>query len=470
MKYLPLFADLAGRRCVVIGGDLNAARKIRLLLKANARPLVLCDTAIDEIREAASRGELDLRYRSFERTDLLDAALVVISEAGAPPIEPIAATVREAGVPLNVVDQPTLSTVIVPGIVDRDPVLVAIGSAGTSPVLVRRLRERIEALLPSRLGHLAAFAGRFRSAVTCAIANSDNRRRFWERFFDGPIAARVLRGEEGPANDAMLRLVNGAAPAVEIGTVALIGAGPGDPDLLTVKALRLMQDADVVVHDALIGDGILDCIRRDADRIDVGKRKGHHRCSQDEINRILLEQAIAGRRVVRLKGGDPFVFGRGGEELQYLRAHGIDEDIVPGITAALGAAAACGIPLTHREHASSMTFITGHAHNGEIDIAPALFAEPRNTLIVYMGVTVANQIADHAIASGRAASTPVAIIERATCHDQRVLRGTLASLGAMVTEEAVSGPALLVIGEVTAAAETSLMSFSPQPALQRAAV
>ncbi|MCR9073501.1 MAG: siroheme synthase CysG [Alphaproteobacteria bacterium] len=454
MKYFPLFARLEGRRVVVVGGGVEAARKIRLLLKAGARPLVIAPRADDEIVAAAAAGALDLVHRPFDAEDLDGAALLVVSDDGTQPIDSALAAARATGLPVNVIDRPALSTVIVPGIVDRDPILVAIGSAGAAPVLVRRLRERIEALLPSRLGPLADFAGRFRGAVSAAMADGDRRRRFWEHFFDGPIADRVLNGDETGAQEAMLRAINDDRPSPARGSVALIGAGPGDPDLLTVKALRLMQDAEVVVHDALLGDGILDCVRRDADRIDVGKRKGGHKARQEEINEILLAEARAGRRVVRLKGGDPFVFGRGGEEVDHLRRHGIDVQVVPGVTAALGAAAACEIPLTDRRLASSVTFITGHGRDGALDVAPALLAEHRNTVVVYMGVSVAGGIADRMIAAGRRPSTPVAVIERATQPEQRVLPGTLGTLGRLVEEQAVRGPALLVIGDVTAAARS----------------
>ncbi|MDF1794046.1 MAG: siroheme synthase CysG [Thalassobaculaceae bacterium] len=460
MRYFPLFAQLTGRRCVMIGGGEEATRKIRLLLKAGARPLVIAPRATPEIVEAAARGTLDLVHRAFDPEDLDGAALLVVSDDGGQPVEPILAVARATGIPINVIDNPALSTVIVPGIVDRDPVLVAIGSAGAAPVLVRRLREKIETLLPARLGALADFAGRFRSAVSAAVTDSGDRRRFWEIFFDGPIARQVLAGAEARAYEGMLRAINDRRPAKVPGSVALIGAGPGDPDLLTVKALRLMQDADVVVHDALLGEGILDCVRRDADRIDVGKRKGKHSVRQDEINDILLAEARAGRRVVRLKGGDPFVFGRGGEELEHLRRNGIDVEIVPGVTAALGAAASCAIPLTDRRHASSVTFITGHGKDGALDVAPALLAEGRNTIVVYMGVSVAGGIAARAIAAGRAPTTPVAVIERATQPDQRVLRGTLATLGRVVEAQGVRGPALLVIGDVTAAVQELPQPFA----------
>lgn len=466
MRYLPLFADLRGRRCLVVGGGETAAQKLRLLLKAGARPLVLAETVTPEIDEWAQAGDVVIEQRGFRADDLADTALVVVAEASADDTEAISRAARAAGIPVNVVDHPALCSVIIPGIVDRDPVLVAIGSAGTSPVLVRRLREKIEALLPSRLGRLAAFAGRFRGAVARAVATASGRRRFWEEFLDGPIASDLLHGKQQSATEAMLRLINTRRPcAPSVGAVALVGAGPGDPDLLTLRALRLMQDADVVVHDALLGEEILDFVRRDAERIDVGKRKGRHTHSQDAINRILEQQAKAGRRVVRLKGGDPFVFGRGGEELTYLKARGIEVEVVPGITAALGAAAASAIPLTHRDHASSVTFATGHGGANVAPVDPAVLANDRNTLVVYMGVGNAERIATQAIQAGRPASTPIAVIERATHPDQRVLRGTLTGLAGLVERSGVTGPALLVIGEVAALAPAAPMPCQPRLAV-----
>jgi len=466
MRYLPLFADLAGRRCLVIGGTETAARKIRLLLKAGAVPLVLADTVTEEIAAAADRQELVIENRRFTPLDLTEVSLVVvanasenetqISEAEISEVEAktISIAARRAGIPINVVDRPDLCSVIFPGIIDRDPILVAVASAGHSPVLVRRLREKIEATLPSRIGRLANFAGRFRCAVARAVTAPSARRTFWEQVLDGPIGSRVLRGDESAATEAMLRLINTPQPpAPTLGSVALVGAGPGDPDLLTLRALRLLQEADVVVHDALIGDGILDLARRDAARIDVGKRKGEHRSSQTEINQLLADQAKTGQRVVRLKGGDPFLFGRGGEEMDFLRARDIDVEIVPGITAALGAAAASEIPLTHRDHASAVTFITGHGGGeGEDGLDDTLLANPNHTVAVYMGLSVAGQVAARAIAAGRAGSTPVAVIDRATHADQQVLHGTLSDLGGLVERAALSGPALLIIGEVAAVA------------------
>ena len=466
MRYLPLFADLAGRRCLVIGGDETAARKLRLLLRAAARPVVLADNVTEEIQAAAAQGDVAVISRGFLASDLDDTALVIVADAPRHEAEVIFRAAQKAGVLVNVVDQPALCTVVLPGIVDREPILVAIGSAGDSPVLVRRVREQIERLLPPRLGRLARFAGRFRAVVARKIEGGPTRRAFWERIIDGPIGSRVLRGDGSGANEAMLRLINSPTPSPSGGgSVALVGAGPGAADLLTLRALRLIQDADVVLHDALVGAEILDLVRRDADRIDVGKRRANHRFNQGEINQMLVDHAQAGRRVVRLKGGDPFLFGRGGEEIEHLASQGIDVEVVPGITAALGAAAATGIPLTHRDHASSVTFMTGHGADGLDRPDSNGFGDRDHTVVVYMGLGQAHEIAAQAIAAGRAPSTPVAVIDRATHDDQRVLRGTLEGLGGLVEQAGLAGPALLIVGDVTAIGQpahgTSILDTSP---------
>ena len=452
MRYLPLFVDLAGRRCVVVGGDETAARKLRLLLRADARPVVLAETVTKEIEEADEQGLIEIKARGFVESDLENTALIVVADVPRAKAEAIFAAAERANVPINMVDNPSLSTIVFPGIVDRSPILVAIGSAGASPVLVRRIREQIERVLPSRIGNLARFAGRFRSAVAGKITDISARRTFWERVIDGPVGASVLAGKEAFANEAMLRLVNSPeSRAAPRGSVALVGAGPGAADLLTLRALRLIQDADIVIHDALVGEEILEVVRRDADRVDVGKRKGNHRFRQADINDLLLDHARAGRRVVRLKGGDPFLFGRGGEEQAFLLAHGIDVEVVPGISAALGAAASTGIPLTHRDHASAVTFMTGHrAGDGTHVAGDITLGDSDATVVVYMGRDQAREIATRAIEKGRSPSTPVAVVDRATLVDERVFRGTLESLGTLVENAELSGPTLLIIGDVTA--------------------
>ena len=366
---------------------------------------------------------------------------------------------RDAGIPVNAVDRRDLSDFSVPAIVDRDPIVVAVSSGGAAPVLARRLRERIEALLPSRLGDLARFAERFRTSVA-AMVPAPSRRRFWELFFEGPVATRLLAGEGHGAREAMLGLVN-APTRREPGSVAIVGAGPGDPDLLTLRALRLLQDADVIVHDRLVGAGVLDLARRDAQRICVGKARGNHSLGQDGINALLAERALAGQRVVRLKGGDPLIFGRGGEEVEHLRRLGIAVQVVPGITAATGCAAAAGLPLTHRDLAQSVTFVTAHARDGEPRLDWRALAAPHQTLVVYMGVAVADRLAARLIEHGLAPATPVAIIENGTLPSQRVITGKLHDLGALVHGRGVEGPAALVIGEVARLVDPAVVEAEP---------
>ena len=460
MKYFPLFADLRGRDCLVVGGGERTAQKLRLLLRAGARPTVLTEQANREIRAWASEGkvhiqEAALEGRGWPAVDLSAYALIVIADAPEDLTKTLSAAARKANIPVNVVDRPDLSNFVTPGIVDRDPVLVAIGSSGAAPVLVRRLREQIERLLPARLGALARFAQRYRATVT-ETGVDGSPRRFWEAFFDGPIARLVLAGRKREAADAMLQRINAAPADEESGSVALVGAGPGDPDLLTLRALRAMQDADVVVYDRLIGDGILDLVRRDAERIYVGKAPGNHTLDQDGINALLAARAREGRRVVRLKGGDPFLFGRGGEELAYLRDRGITVEVIPGITAAAGCAAAAGMPLTHRGAAAGVTFISGHSRAGGEEPDWSALAASGNTLAIYMGVGGAGHAARRLLDRGMRPNTPVAVIENGTRPDQRVVRDTLAGLAAGLSRHGITGPAIIVIGEVAALAEATV--------------
>jgi uroporphyrin-III C-methyltransferase/precorrin-2 dehydrogenase/sirohydrochlorin ferrochelatase len=348
-----------------------------------------------------------------------------------------------------VVDRPELSSFITPAIIDRDPLVIGICSGGEAPILARQLRARIESLLPANLGRLARFAGTFRNAVSAQIGDGTQRRRFWERLFSGPIADKVLAGDETGAREAMLSLINGrAVQRHEEGSVAIVGAGPGDPDLLTFKALRRLQEADVVLYDKLIGPEIIDYARRDAERIYVGKTKANHSKTQDEINALMAEHALAGRRVVRLKGGDPFIFGRGGEEMDYLQARGIAVEVVPGVTAAAGCAAAAGIPLTLRGTALAVTFLTGHAKDGEPDLDWASLAAGKQTLAVYMGVSTAGTVAQRLIEHGLDAGTPVAVIENGTRPEQKVVTARLEELARRLHDAGITGPALIIIGEV----------------------
>ena len=453
MDYFPIFLDLKGRRALVVGGGEPAARKLRLLQKAGAQVTVIARLPGEEIE----RSGATLVRRGFVAGDVLGHAIAFAATEDAAIDDRVAEAASAHGILFNVVDRAESSSFIVPAVVERDPVVIAISSAGSAPVLARRLREAIERLLPARLGRLASFADSFRGAIKGLLPESSQRRRFWERFFDSPVAEAVLAGDEGRAREGMLTLVNSrasdpqedsrASDPQEAGIVHLVGAGPGSPDLLTLRALQVMQRADVVVYDRLVGPQILDLVRRDAERLYVGKSAGHHSLPQDEINALLARLAGEGKRVVRLKGGDPFIFGRGGEELAYLRQRAIATEVVPGITAALGCAASVGLALTHRDHAQALTLVTAEGRDGEPEIDWAALAQPRQTLAIYMGVGAAGRIAQRLIASGLSPSTPVAVVENGTLPDQRGVVGRLAGLRALIRESGIAGPAIIFVGE-----------------------
>jgi uroporphyrin-III C-methyltransferase / precorrin-2 dehydrogenase / sirohydrochlorin ferrochelatase len=453
MQHFPLFLELTGRDVLVVGGGAAGARKAQILAAAGARVTVVADQPRAELIAAEERGRINIERRAFKPEDVV-GKLLVVSASEAPALDArVSAAGRAAGVPVNVVDQPALSTFIWPAIVDRDPVTIAISSAGVAPVLARSIRARLEALLPANLGRLARFAEEFRAAVKATKPAGAARRRFWERFFAGPIAEMVLAGGERRAREQMLALINRREGAgAEEGIVHLVGAGPGDPELLTLRALRVLQEADVIVHDRLIGPRILDYARRDADRIYVGKARGSHARTQEEINELLASHARAGRRVVRLKGGDPFVFGRGGEEREYLLRQGLRVEVVPGVTAATGCAAATGIPLTHRDQAQTLTIVTAHGRDGEPDLDWRALARERQTLAVYMGASAAGRAAGRLIEHGRDPATPAAVIANGTLAEQRIAAGELRDLERLA-REAGPGPALILIGEVVRHAE-----------------
>ncbi len=460
MNALPIFLRLEGRPALVVGGGVLAAAKVRLLRAAGAEVTVVAPRLGPELADLAADGAIAHRPRGFVAGDAAGLALV-FAATGRPELDGrVAEAARAEGVPANVVDSPALSDFIMPAIVDRDPVVIGISTGGAAPLLARRLRGAIEALLPARLGRLARFAAGFRVAARAAYPEAEAQRRFWQRLFDGPIAAAVLGGDEQAARRAALAEINRpAAGDGGRGIVHIVGAGPGDPDLLTLAALRLLQQADVVVYDRLVGPAILDFARRDAERIYVGKAKGRHAKTQAEINALLAAKAAEGRRVVRLKGGDPFVFGRGGEELGHLRAAGVEVAVVPGITAAAGCAAAAGIPLTHRDHAGAVTFVTGQTGDGAPEAdwrALAQAGKAGQTIVVYMGVAAAGRVALRLTAAGLDPATPVAVVENGTLPAQRVATGRLDGLAALLIEHGIEAPALIVIGTVAGFAKATV--------------
>jgi uroporphyrin-III C-methyltransferase / precorrin-2 dehydrogenase / sirohydrochlorin ferrochelatase len=455
MRFLPLFFDTSKGVFVLVGSGEGALAKLRLLRAAGAHVRWLSRDA-DIAEEAVTLpgpGRLEISVGDPLKADLSDV-VAIVSAAGDAVDMKVAERARRERIPVNVVDRPELSTFIFPAIVDRGEVVVAIGTGGSSPVLARRLRELIEALLPTRIGELAALIGRHRGRFA-AVPRALSPRRFWQNVIAGPIAGAALAGRSAAAERQLLAAIDAtiatSAQAGEgrEGAVALVGAGPGDPDLLTLRALHVLSDADVVFYDELVTAGVLDRARREAERVFVGKRRGERGIGQDEINRRMVEAARAGRRVVRLKGGDPLVFGRGGEELEHLRAANIPVVVVPGITAALGCAAEAELPLTFRNEASKLILITAHRADEAAAIDWTGAADPQATVVVYMGLASAAAVRDGLIAVGRDPATPAAVLARGTRPDAQAAVGPLDGL-ARLAAEVGEGPAILVIGEAVA--------------------
>jgi len=448
MTLFPLFADLAGRPVLVVGGGPVAARKAAALREAGAAVAVGAPELNDELARLAREGAVRHIAGAFEPA-WLDGMWLAIAATGDRAVN---ARVAEAAaarrILANVVDDPALSSFQVPSIVDRSPLVVAISSSGAAPVLARRLRERIESLFDHALAPLAQLAARQRARIRAGRPDLGERRRFYGWLLDGPVAALLRQARPQEAEQALLQALEGPQDP-PVGRVLLVGAGPGDPGLLTLKALRALNEADVILYDRLVSDEILALARRDAERIAVGKRPGeNHDATQARIHALLAEHAAAGRRVVRLKGGDAFIFGRGGEELQYLRAQGIAYEVVPGITAALACAAYGGVPLTHRDYAQGVQLVTAHCRDGSAGPDWTALAQGGQTLAFYMGVGQLEEVAGSLISHGRAADTPYALVENGTRPNQRVIHGRLADLPAQARAHGIAAPALLIVGEV----------------------
>tara|TARA_B110000503_G_scaffold68107_1_gene106496 strand:+ start:33559 stop:34974 length:1416 start_codon:yes stop_codon:yes gene_type:complete len=460
LEFLPVCLKLADVPVVLVGGGVVATRKARLLLRAGARLTVVSPTITGELQTLLAEHGGDWQQASYQTSDLQGKTLVVAATPDAAVNEQVFRDATRVAIQVNVVDSPQLCTFIFPAIVDRDPLLIAISSSGRSPVLTRILRRKIEALIPGAYGRLAGFAGRFRQRVKEAIPQDTARRLFWEQILEGAVAEQVMAGREEQGEQLLRERLNDTR-ALHTGEVYLVGAGPGDPDLLTFKAARLLQCADVVLYDRLVSPAIVDMARRDAQRIYVGKRRADHSVPQTQINQLLVDLAHQGKRVVRLKGGDPFVFGRGGEEIELLAKHGIAFQIVPGITAANGAACYAGIPLTHRDYAQSVRFVAGYLKNDTVEHNWSAFQSTTETLVFYMGLMGLPVICAQLQAHGRPPDTPVALVERATTLQQRVLRGTLATMVEVVAQAQPAAPTLIIVGEVVRLHET--LSWFGQP-------
>ncbi|SDP35157.1 siroheme synthase CysG [Ectopseudomonas guguanensis] len=445
MQFLPLFHKLQGRPVLVIGGGEVALRKARLLSDAGARLRVVAPEIRSELQELA--GAEGIALRGYASRDLQGVALVIAATDDEPLNARISAEAQAQGIPVNVVDAPALCSVIFPAIVDRSPLIVAVSSGGDAPVLARLIRAKIETWIPATYGQLANLGKRFRERVKQLFPDVQQRRVFWEDVFQGQIAESVFAGKPEEGERLLEERLAGAAPRA-LGEVYLVGAGPGDPDLLTFRALRLMQQADVVLYDRLVAPAIIELCRRDAERIYVGKRRADHAVPQEQINQLLIDLARQGKRVLRLKGGDPFIFGRGGEEIEQLAAEDIPFQVVPGITAASGCAAYAGIPLTHRDHAQSVRFVTGHLKDGSSNLPWKDLVAPGQTLVFYMGLVGLSGICEQLIAHGRSAATPAALVQQGTTQNQRVFTGTLETLPQLVAQHEVHAPTLVIVGEV----------------------
>lgn len=449
MDYFPIFLNIRDQACLVVGGGDVAARKASLLAKAGAKITVVSPELGPELAEELAKGQIRYVCDVFRPPHLDDAVLVIAATDHLDVNQQVATAARQRKLPVNVVDQPELCSFIMPAIIDRSPVVMAISTGGGVPVLARLIRGKLEAMIPSTYGDLAQLATDFRDRVKAKFTDIQSRRIFWEDILQGPIAESVFAGQIEPARAALGKALEAAdATPLTKGEVYLVGGGPGNPDLLTFRALRLMQQADVVCYDALVAPAIVDLCRRDADRIYVGKQSSNHALPQDDINLLLVKLAKEGKRVLRLKGGDPFIFGRGGEEIETLAEHGIPFQVVPGITSAQGASSYAGIPLTHRDYSQSCVFVTGHRREGSDDLNWNMLVSPDQTVVIYMGIGQLPEIVDKLLQHGRAADTPVAIVEKATRPDQRVIISTLAELPETAQREQAKAPALIVVGDV----------------------
>jgi len=448
MDFLPIFLNVKGARCLVVGGGAVAARKAGLLLGCGARVAVVAPQLCESLAAEKAAGRIEHVSARFEDAHLAGAAVVIAATDDHAVNAAVSKAAKARDLPVNVVDSPELCSFIFPSIVDRSPMIVAVSSGGASPVLARLMRAKLETMIPAAYGRLAQLAHDLRDRVKQHFANPAQRRIFWEKMLGGTFADLALAGKESQARIHFEHSLAADRDVPPTGEVYLVGAGPGNPDLLTFRAMKLMQQADVVVHDNLVSSAIVELCRRDAQRIYVGKQRDNHTLRQEDINVLLVRLAQEGKRVLRLKGGDPFIFGRGGEEIETLTAHGVSFEVVPGITAAAGVASYAGIPLTHRDYAQACVFVTGHLKDGTMDLDWDALARPRQTIVFYMGLLGLPVLCRELVAHGLPGSTPAAIVQQGTTYKQRVLIGTLATLPGLANDAQIKPPTLIIVGKV----------------------
>jgi uroporphyrin-III C-methyltransferase / precorrin-2 dehydrogenase / sirohydrochlorin ferrochelatase len=447
MNYLPIFIDIKQKPCLVVGGGDIAYRKITLLLKAHAQVICIDQSACQSVQELADKGRITLIQRNFKTSDINSQTLIISATNNSEINVQISQLAYEANIPANVVDSPDLCSFVMPSIVDRSPIVIAISSAGKAPVLARLIRGKLESTIPQAYGKLAELAGNFRDQVKEKFSNIEDRRYFWERVFSGIVAEKVFSGKVDEAQLDMQKQLDDSSDT-EVGEVYLVGGGPGDPDLLTFKALRLMQQADVILYDRLVSEEVMELVRRDAELIYVGKERDNHSVPQDGINQLLVDLAKQGRRVCRLKGGDPFIFGRGGEEIETLAENGVPFQVVPGITAASGCSTYSGIPLTHRDYSQSCRFVTGHLKDGSMNLPWNELAVEQQTIVFYMALKGAQHLSDKLIEHGMRSDMPVALVEKGTTPEHKVWTTTLGELPTVVATQPIKAPTLIIVGEV----------------------
>jgi uroporphyrin-III C-methyltransferase/precorrin-2 dehydrogenase/sirohydrochlorin ferrochelatase len=461
MKYLPVFLDVTIKTCLVVGGGVVAARKVEQLRRSNAQILVVAPELCSELKTLVNKQLIEYVCANFSEDNLQDKILVIAATDDVAVNKRVSELAKERNLPVNVVDNPELCSFIMPSVVDRDPVQIAISTGGASPVLARLLRARLESLIPASYGSLAKLMREFRTTVKAKYPDMQHRRRYWENVLQGPIAEMIFAGQQKKALAALEKTLTDEDNDInQTGEVYLVGAGPGDPDLLTFRALRLMQQAEVVLYDRLVAPEIVNLCRKDAERIYVGKKRNQHVLPQEDISQLLVDLAKQGKRVLRLKGGDPFIFGRGGEEIELLAAEHIPFQVIPGVTAASGCASYAGIPLTHRDYAHTCVFITGHLKDGSADLNWETLIQPKQTIVVYMGLMGLDVLCRELILRGLPKTMPIALIERGTTSQQKVYIGDLATLPEISKQHDITPPTIIIIGEVVKLHE-SLSWFVP---------